>query len=90
MTKQFRTPAPRPASRNAPPWPETEDLDGGEVPLVVVGAVLLMVTRPGPATAAVSRWTQNVSPTLSSTWLTMVWFAGTVRATAWSQSLPAA
>ena len=52
---------------------------------------LIVTAVPDAATAAVRRCTQNVEATLVSTiWFTIVWFAGTVRATAPVQSLPAA
>ena len=52
---------------------------------------MIVTVVPDAATAAVRRCTQNVLATLvSRIWFTIVWFAGTVRATARSQSLPVA
>ena len=42
--------------------------------------LLIVATVPDAATGAVSRCSQKVSPReLSTTWFTMVWFAGTRR-----------
>ena len=52
---------------------------------------MIVTVVPDAPAAAVRRCTQNVEMAVASTiWFTIVWFAGTVRATAPVQSLPAA